>query len=122
MENNLEKENKIYTLAELQSIFTKIGENVEEIKKIILFGSYARGEANQNSDIDLYIICHQDVDISTMKNKGKVRINILKLLSTEILKNIDIVISNDNILENGSKSEYYIEYYVKKEGIVLYEC
>ena len=28
---------------------------VENVKKVSLFGSYARGEADDNSDVDLYI-------------------------------------------------------------------
>ena len=45
---------KVYTLAELQSaldpVFRQYG-----VKKAVLFGSYAKGEAAEGSDVDLYV-------------------------------------------------------------------
>ena len=46
--------NKIYTLDEIRKMLTKVA-SIYGIEKIYLFGSYARGEANEKSDIDLYI-------------------------------------------------------------------
>ena len=45
---------KIYTLDEIRKI---IAENVKDqpIDKVILFGSYAKGEANKYSDIDMIV-------------------------------------------------------------------
>ena len=42
----MEDENKIYTTKELKEIFTNICKNIEEIDKVILFGSYAKNKAN----------------------------------------------------------------------------
>ena len=45
---------RIYTLAELQStldpVFRQYG-----VKKAVLFGSYAKGNATEGSDVDLYV-------------------------------------------------------------------
>ncbi len=51
----LKKEDKIYTLEELKmltkNIFEKYG-----IEKAYIFGSYARKEANKDSDIDILLV------------------------------------------------------------------
>ena len=42
------------TIEQIKSIVSRIGEKYG-IKKAYLFGSYARGNANENSDVDLII-------------------------------------------------------------------
>lgn len=45
---------KIYTIDELKMIISPIAQKYD-INRVCLFGSYARGEADDNSDIDLLI-------------------------------------------------------------------
>lgn len=51
--NDMDKKKDIYTLSEIKKIIKPIL-NSYQIKDIYLFGSYARGEANKDSDIDIY--------------------------------------------------------------------
>ena len=51
-------ENKIYTTNEIKEIITPVIESYG-IKKLAIFGSYAKGEASPQSDIDFHLI---DVD------------------------------------------------------------
>ena len=44
----------IYTISELQRIITPIAQKYH-LRTVYLFGSYARGTATENSDIDLLI-------------------------------------------------------------------
>ena len=44
----------IYTISELQRIITPIAQKYH-LRAVYLFGSYARGTATENSDIDLLI-------------------------------------------------------------------
>ena len=44
----------IYTLEEIRSRVTPIAKQYE-LKAVYLFGSYARGDADENSDIDLLV-------------------------------------------------------------------
>ena len=46
--------NKIYTIEELKAILTPIFDRAP-VYKAILFGSYAKGEADANSDVDIVI-------------------------------------------------------------------
>ena len=51
---------KIYSIEEIQAMIAPIAESFG-VERIYLFGSYARGEATENSDLDLRI------------DKGKIR-------------------------------------------------
>jgi len=45
---------KIYTIDEIRNIVTEVAKEYG-VEKVALFGSYARGEQNDNSDIDFII-------------------------------------------------------------------
>ena len=110
---------KVYTIEEIKKmindIFRKYG-----IEKAYIFGSYARGEANKESDIDIMI------------KKGKLKTLLqLSALAYEIeqilKKQIDIVIEEtytedinyDSETIKLAKSIFYNE--VKKERLNIYE-
>lgn len=40
----------------------------EKIKKVILYGSYARGDATEDSDVDVMIVISDDLDNSEVLN------------------------------------------------------
>ena len=46
--------NKVYTINEIKAIVSEIAKNYP-LKEVYLFGSYARGEATEKSDIDLAV-------------------------------------------------------------------
>ncbi len=83
--------------------------------KIILFGSYARGEVTPHSDIDLLIV------FPTVDNKRQKTLDILALLS-------DLPIPKDIVLTTPEEIEAYghlvgtILRPALCEGKVLYEC
>lgn len=45
---------KLYTIDEIREKVKPVAERYG-IEKVLLFGSYARGEATENSDVDLFI-------------------------------------------------------------------
>lgn len=98
---------KIYSLEELKSILKEVLINFD-VKKAILFGSYAKNTPNSNSDIDLVI-----------DSEGKL-LNIyfyglLENLVQKFQKNIDLF----EISEIQKNSRIYND--IQKEGIVVYE-
>lgn len=98
---------KIYSLEELKSILKEVLINFD-VKKAILFGSYAKNTPNSNSDIDLVI-----------DSEGKL-LNIyfyglLEDLVQKFQKNIDLF----EISEIQKNSRIYND--IQKEGIVVYE-
>ena len=74
---------KIYTIDDIKRILSKSLINTK-VDKAILFGSYAKGEANENSDIDLLID-------SNGKVVGFEFFGILQTLIDSFKKDIDLI-------------------------------
>ena len=109
-----------YKIDEVIQKFTKGVKNIlgKRVKKIILYGSYARGDYNKNSDIDIMILTDlSDDEITGYRDK------ILDYAyDIEWDNNFDITISP--LVKNIDKFNYWIEalpFYmnVQKEGVVL---
>ncbi|MFH1052441.1 MAG: nucleotidyltransferase domain-containing protein [bacterium] len=99
---------------------SKIDEIVKRIAiaynpdKIILFGSYAWGSPNEDSDIDLLII--RDSEQPRHKRAGE----IWKHLYGSLIPIDIIVYTNDEILREKVNKHSFI-YSAINSGIVLYE-
>lgn len=81
--NLIEKDlssNKVLTLSQIKRIIKPIL-NSYGIKNINLFGSYARGDANNNSDIDIY--CDTG-NIHTLLDQSKMTDELKKALKKEV--------------------------------------
>ena len=92
----------------------------DRIKKIILYGSYARGDYKKNSDVDLMILTDlSDDEIIEFREKiSDIAFEI------EFENNFDVMLSP--LLKNIDKFNYWLEalpFYmnVEKEGVVLSE-
>ena len=84
----------------------------ERIKKVILYGSYVRGDAGKDSDIDVLILIDQTL------NPFEVRENLSDLL-------YDIVLDEEELVSVLVIPEHIFESYnspfmlnVRKEGLV----
>lgn len=98
---------KIYTITEIKKILKKSLKDTK-VNKAILFGSYAKGEADENSDIDIL------VDSNGMI-KGLEFFGILQTLVDALNKDIDLIEKKEIIA--GGKIEQEIE----KTGVLVYE-
>ncbi len=83
-------------------------------KKIFLFGSYARGEENQDSDMDFYII--EDTTIGKRNNAAKYYKALFQLNHAK-----DIIVRSLDEFEKYKEVLNTLEYDVYKEGLLLYE-
>lgn len=72
--------NRIYTLEEIASIITPIAIRYG-VDRVYIFGSYARGEADESSDIDLYI---ETVAIKGLFALGGLYSNLEEVLGKEL--------------------------------------
>ena len=77
--------NQIYEISEISAIILPIAEKYK-LKAVYLFGSYARGNANENSNID-FIVDTSDSLISTLFDLG----GLYADLSEAFCKEIDLV-------------------------------
>lgn len=92
----------------------------ERVKKIILYGSYARGDFRPDSDIDIMILTDL-TDDEIAKYRGKISDLAYDI---EFDNNFDITLSP--LVKNIDKFNYWLEalpFYmnVQKEGVVLSE-
>ena len=98
----------LYSIDEIKHIITPIAIKYK-LKAVYLFGSYARGTANENSDIDL-LVDTTDTDLDTLFRLGALYDEISKAFTKEIdmitissleqpaIRNSDIVF-RENVLK-----------------------
>ncbi len=87
---------------------------VTQPDKIILFGSYARGDAREDSDIDILII--QPSDLPRYKRSTPIRLALLGLHPSK-----DIVVYTPEEVEEWKTASTSFIASVLREGRVLYE-
>ncbi len=81
------RSNKIYTIDEIAEMIRPIAERYG-VASVILFGSYARGDADSSSDIDLYV---EPGAISDLIELSGFRLDIIDALCKEV----DVVTTDD---------------------------
>lgn len=99
-------ENKIRQIARKMAI-------AANAERVILFGSYARGEATEQSDLDLLLIANSD--LPRFKRSRK----LYRLFKPHPFA-MDIIIYTPQEIENGKKSEFSFVATVLKEGKTIY--
>ena len=95
--------NNILTIDEIQNAIKPIAEE-NNLESVYLFGSYARGEADKESDIDI---------LFTMKNKIPgmlILCNLKYIISNTLGKDVDIFFAKDI---NDSKYDHFREDIIK---------
>lgn len=98
---------KIYTIEEIRSMLAKILKE-KPVYKVILFGSYAKKKATQNSDLDLVIDTK-----STLR--GFRLIGLICEIQEAFQKNVD-GFEQYEIIEDSK-----IDKEIKETGVVVYE-
>jgi hypothetical protein len=95
---------KIYTTQQIQIILHPIFTNYN-VKKAILFGSYAKGMANQNSDVDILV----DSGLRGLSFFG-----LLEDVTSSLDKNVDLI----DVSQVEQDSE--VDNEIKKSGVMIY--
>lgn len=98
---------KIYSIDEIKEMIKLILINTE-VERAILFGSYAKNNPSQNSDIDILID-------SEGKIKGLKFFSIIETIKETFNKDVDVIEKSE--IDKGSK----IEDEIKKTGVLIYE-
>lgn len=95
---------KIYTISAIQSLLCPIFK-AYNIKKAILFGSYAKGLAAENSDVDILV----DSGL-----KGLAFFGLLEDVVTALDKNVDMLDTSQVIPDSLVDRE------IAKSGVLIY--
>ena len=83
-------------------------------EKIILFGSYAKGTQNKDSDIDLLII--QDTDLPSYRRGIEIRMSLIGIKMP-----IDILVYTRIEFEKEKQDKYSFLYSAIKTSKILYD-
>ncbi|MFO7928958.1 MAG: nucleotidyltransferase domain-containing protein [Candidatus Humimicrobiaceae bacterium] len=85
------------------------------VEKIFLFGSYAGGKPNIDSDLDIFVVMPESAKI---KEIDAIRL-IRKAIRDKKTMPVDIVVSKENKF-NQRKSSNTIEHQIEQDGVLLY--
>jgi len=96
-----------YTIEEIKNKLNSIFEETGVVRAI-LFGSYAKGEATEESDIDIAALVDDEMSILSF-------CDIADKIINKLGKNVDFLYAADII----PKSKIDLE--LKKDGVLLYE-
>ena len=98
--------------------FTKEVKNIlgESLKKVILYGSYARGDYHKNSDMDIMILVSlDDAEISQVENQIY---NLSFDFQMEYFVDISVIIKNETHFNFWLGAVPFYDN-VKREGVIL---
>jgi len=84
-------------------------------KKIILFGSYARGDANEHSDLDLMVIDAEADNNFNASVKGRCAVGAIGV-------GVDVIAFDSATFEEDAKWRRNLAYWTLKEGKILYDA
>ena len=102
------------TPEKVQKVIQKIVE-VSQPRKLILFGSYIRGDTNSNSDLDILVVASDKID-SPRKESVRIR-RALK----GIVMSMDILVVPESRLKELASTPGLIYREAIKNGKVVYE-
>lgn len=106
------KRDKHISMKEIRDIAKRIAEKFD-VEKIILFGSYANGKADENSDVDLLVV------MNTKKRPIAQRYEIYKSL-TPIHFALDIIVrTEDDLKRRIPQGDWFLKE-AYETGKVLY--
>jgi len=84
-------------------------------EQVILFGSHARGEVGDHSDVDLLVVMRADVRQPQRGNP------IRRAIAEHFVLPVDVIIRSPEVLAAQRDDPYSFIHKVLKEGEVLYE-
>jgi len=102
----------------LECFSTLIGKEVPEAKEIILFGSRARGDSDENSDLDIAIILNlPHIDKKMWDEVWDLKWRVLEALQVEEFPlSLSLITLNDLL-----SRDFGFEKAIKREGIKIWE-
>lgn len=105
-------EHPIIDMQTIQAVARLIAEAFDP-ERVVLFGSYARGQASAHSDIDLL------VELRTgPKPKGN---PIRRAIAERFVLPVDVVVTSPEIMARQQDNPYSVIHQALNEGIVLYD-
>ena len=105
----------VYTLDEIRSRIAPVAEKYQ-LRAVYLFGSYARNEATETSDVDILIDRHGSVRRGMFDMGG-----LYNDLRESVGKEIDLVTTQTLEQQNTQQRTPWFVENLRKEMVLLYE-
>ncbi|GHV31356.1 hypothetical protein AGMMS4952_19930 [Spirochaetia bacterium] len=86
------------------------------VEKIILFGSFAYGTPHKDSDLDLYVVLKEGIDMKEMDAVDVFRQAVLRKKTMPL----DLIVGRYSVYQRR-KTWPSIERYITNNGVVIYE-
>jgi len=83
--------------------------------RVILFGSYARGEAKEESDVDFLVIYHE-------LHQPRQEMTRLRRLLSPLKIPVDLLVVSEEHYDKWSEAPSTTLYWAKREGKVMYDA
>ena len=83
--------------------------------KIVLFGSYARGDAHSGSDVDILIL--KKGITKTRSYSGKIHAEMCR---NKVVTPVDVIVMDSDVYDNHIDSVGLIYKTINQEGVVVY--
>jgi len=84
--------------------------------RVYLFGSFAKGTQNADSDYDFYVIVDDD-----RLHPNSLASDAYYAVGINTKRELDIVVARNGLYENRKMSPASVEFDVCREGVLLYE-
>jgi uncharacterized protein len=98
---------------DIDAIILRIAENFTP-EKIILFGSYARGNATEQSDVDLLVVARTDLP-------PRERFRAIRRVLADFPAAFDVYLKTPEEFERWRSVVNHVVYFADKYGKVVYE-
>jgi predicted nucleotidyltransferase len=84
-------------------------------RRVVLFGSYARNEADSNSDIDLLVILDDDAPAEALSWRRRYEAR------KGFAGSVDIIPCRESALRERGRAQGSFAHTILREGVVVYE-
>jgi predicted nucleotidyltransferase len=93
-------------MIDIEKIKLEIIEKLKPLnpEKVILFGSYAYGTPNEDSDIDLYVVTNDDFMPQTFKENMDIKLRV-----SRAIKDLQKIIPIDTIIHTKAMNEKFTQ-------------
>ena len=116
--SSLEQLDIPYYYRDFLSHFLSNVSKIEEVSRVILFGSCARGQVGERSDIDLFVITKKEISLDT---EFYIMNDCPPAYNDEFYVPADIIIDPENNYHRFKNSLGMVQKAVEREGIDLSE-
>ena len=95
--------------------------DIEDVGRVIMFGSCSCGTQTDNSDIDLLLVLNSEgSNLPYGKLEEKVGVAIYEHFDSNYKKPVDLLFADEQVFTSSTRPDS-VYYHIKRDGVTLYE-